>query len=187
MSSKATPKQLWALYCITKINTKNLDITLENASELIGKAKGGIDIREDLFNLGCVGNLSQTQKPKQDHEKLYKDAYQAGVEAANKVNIAPMVVQQRFNPLDDNSPIKEQYIVPDGPCGFANLRIKGNTSFGRWAKKESIAKKSYSGGLVIYIHDYGQSLARKEAHAYAMAEYLRNNGVEGTYAESRMD
>jgi ribosomal protein S17E len=45
----ATKKQLWALYCVTKINTTNLTISKNKASELIGKSKAGQDIKQELI------------------------------------------------------------------------------------------------------------------------------------------
>ena len=40
----ATKKQLWALHCITKLDTRGLDITREEASELISQAKQNVNI-----------------------------------------------------------------------------------------------------------------------------------------------
>jgi len=40
----ATPKQLWALHCITKLDTRDWMLTKREASVLIGKAKKGSNI-----------------------------------------------------------------------------------------------------------------------------------------------
>lgn len=42
----ATSRQLWALHCITKLDTRGWKITRRVASDLIGKAKAGDDISE---------------------------------------------------------------------------------------------------------------------------------------------
>jgi hypothetical protein len=81
----------------------------------------------------------------------------------------------------------EHQPVMDGVCGFAWVKVPGNTGFGRWAKGEGIFDKSYSGGLMMWISDYGQSMTRKEAYAMAYADSLRASGIENVYAGSRMD
>lgn len=44
----ATKKQLWALHCITGLNTKDLEITRIQASDLISRSKNGEDITNEL-------------------------------------------------------------------------------------------------------------------------------------------
>ncbi len=46
-----TNKQKYALYCITKVKTNNLQITKGKASDLIAKARKGIDITAELKTL----------------------------------------------------------------------------------------------------------------------------------------
>ncbi|MFE4571318.1 methyltransferase [Paenibacillus chitinolyticus] len=45
---QATKRQLWALHCATKLNTTNLVITKDKASQLITKSKNGHDITAEL-------------------------------------------------------------------------------------------------------------------------------------------
>ena len=80
----------------------------------------------------------------------------------------------------------EPHIVDGGPCGFAWVAVKGNTGFGRWLKKTGRASKAYGGGLQVWIREHGQSMARKEAHARAMAQVFQDSGIEA-HARSRMD
>ena len=63
---------------------------------------------------------------------------------------------------------------------------KGNTAFGRWAKKMGVAKKAYGGGLQIWISDFNQSMERKYAYARAFAASLEAHGIDA-FADSRMD
>lgn len=77
-------------------------------------------------------------------------------------------------------------IVNDGVCGFASVRFKGNTAFGRFMKKNNLARSAYGGGLSMSIHQYNQSLTRKEAYARAFAGVLREAGIDA-WSESRMD
>jgi hypothetical protein len=78
--------------------------------------------------------------------------------------------------------------VMDGVCGFAWVNVSPcTTSFGRWLKRAGIVdRRAYHGGYDLWISDYGQSMERKEAHAQAVAETLREAGIVA-YARSRMD
>jgi hypothetical protein len=89
----------------------------------------------------------------------------AGVDAVSRINHTP---------------------TPFG-CGFASIRFRGNTAFGRWALKVGIARKSTMGGLYINVAAYGQSVVLKAAFAEAFAEVLRANGIDDAYATSRLD
>jgi hypothetical protein len=120
-------------------------------------------------------------------EALYKKAWAAGVAAATGAKVAPMVVGEPVTPFgSDIDFTKQVYVVEGGACGFAWVSIRGNTAFGKWAKKNGKARNGYPSGLAISIHAYNQSLARKEAHAYAMAEVLNEAGIKA-YGNSRMD
>lgn len=119
---------------------------------------------------------------------VYEQADAAGKAAAAALKPVPMVVGQAVgifsNEIDYSKPT---YFVEDGVCGFAWVAFKGNTEFGRWAKKNKIAKPGYPSGLQIWISDYNQSMQLKEAYAKAFAETLRANGVADAYYSSRMD
>jgi len=120
--------------------------------------------------------------------KLWSKAWAAGEEAVKGVVPDVMIVTQHKNMADDNSPVDKQWIVPDGPCGFAWVQIKpGNSRFANFLKKEDLARPdSYLGGVSIWVSAYNQSMQRKEAHARAMAEVFREAGINA-WAMSRMD
>lgn len=105
-------------------------------------------------------------------------AWKAGETAAHEARPRPMVV------TDGNG--RQVDYVPDGVCGFAWLNVPGNSSFGRWLKKQGIARPDYPTGLCVWISAYEQSHDRKAAHAYAMARYLQQQGIECS-ARSRLD
>jgi hypothetical protein len=108
---------------------------------------------------------------------LYAAALAAGMAAgAAPMNIEPMV-------LTDG---KTTYFVADGVCGFGWVSVKGNTEFGRWAKKAGLARPDYPSGLAISSKLVTQSMARNEAFADAFAKVLNANGVSA-YARSRID
>ena len=98
-----------------------------------------------------------------------------------------MVIQQHANPLDDSSPVTQQWTVNEGPCGFAEVRLpKGNSSFAHWAKKNAGFRKHYYGGVSFWVSDFGQSMDRKYEFARAAASILNEHGIDA-YASSRLD
>ncbi len=121
-----------------------------------------------------------------DFTDLYNRAHNAGLVAAQNAQVVPMIVQS-VNPLT-GVPIAgaKTHFVADGVCGFAWISFKGNTPFGRWAKKVNVARNGYPSGLQISVSYYNQSLQLKEAYADAFAQVLRDAGVEA-YSQSRMD
>lgn len=123
-------------------------------------------------------------------ETLVAAAHSAGM-AAGAAAIPPvMIVEQHEHPLDDNSPVKQRWVEPEGPCGFAWVKVKPATSsFARWLVKSGRASKAYQGGVQIWVGEFGQSLDRKAAYAAAYAGVLNTDpdlGVQ-VYAQSRMD
>lgn len=111
-------------------------------------------------------------------EQLWEAAHVAGHAAAEACRPVPMRIWAEGG--------GQVWNVPDGVCGFAEVRFPGNTAFGRAMKKAGIARPTGRGGLYVWVSDYGQSLARKEAYARAAAEVLVAGGVKA-WAESRMD
>ena len=121
-----------------------------------------------------------------DFTGLWNEATAAGLAALEAATPAPMVVYEAEGFSDRPKPGGKSWHVPEGLCGFASVRFKGNTSFGRWASKTGRATKAYEGGLYVWVSEGGQSYDRKRAYAGAFAEVLRNAGIEA-WAESRLD
>ncbi len=118
---------------------------------------------------------------------IVKLANEAGRKAVEGFTPTPMIVGTPTTLFgNDIDPTKQTYFVADGVCGFAWVRFKGNTSFGKWAKAKGLARDAYPTGLAISIHDYNQSLQKKEVHASAFAAVLREHGISA-WSESRMD
>ena len=120
-----------------------------------------------------------------DIHSIYHQARAAGLAAAQCARVAPMIVNAHKNPLDANSEITKQYFVADGVCGFASVVVK-NVKFANGLKKLGIGRKNYGSGWNISVHDFNQSLTRKEVYARAFADVLRAHGVDA-YVDSRMD
>lgn len=185
-----TPRQSFALFTLTGVDCRPImsAVSVEAAGTYIELAKNEgrpEAAREALIYRG--GIAKRPLKVAHNWEIVYDGAWRAGEDAARKHTPTPMVVTQHANPLDDNSPPVKEWYVHQGVCGFAWVTFPGNTSFGRWAVKQGHARKAYGGGVQVWIGQYGQSAELKEAHANAMAKYLRENGVERAYAGSRLD
>lgn len=120
-------------------------------------------------------------------EILYAKALEAGRAAGNAIRPTPMVVTERSNPLDDSSPVRQQWYESEGACGFAWVNVTpGTSSFARWLVKKGYASAAYGGGVDIWISDYNQSVDRKDAHATAMARVFKEAGITA-YGCSRLD
>lgn len=124
---------------------------------------------------------------KSELRSLFSKAEAAGKAAGAAAVPTPMVVGTAIGFSNEIDRSKPTYFVPDGPCGFAWINIKpGNSAAARYAKEKYGARKDYYGGVSIWVHEYNQSMARKEAHAEAFAEVLREAGIKA-YGRSRMD
>ena len=119
---------------------------------------------------------------------LFARAQAAGRKAGETAVPVPMIVGTAKGLSDEIDETKPVYNVPDGACGFAWVNVRPGTSrFAKWLKNEGHARSdSYQGGVTIWIGEHGQSVARKEAHAGAMADVLREGGFKA-YAYSRLD
>lgn len=118
---------------------------------------------------------------------LAKKANAAGLAAAAATTPTPMIVGEAKSLFTDEIDYtKPVYNVPSGVCGFAWVFVKGNTGFGRWAKKAGIAYPGYPTGLNIRATVGGQSYEIKMAYAQAYAAVLQEAGITA-YAEGRLD
>ena len=125
-------------------------------------------------------------------EALYEEAAKAG-RVAGLAAIPPvMIVGSPSTPLGNGiDPSKPIYVEHEGPCGFAWVKVNpGTSSFAKWLVKTGRGRAAYPKGVQVWISGFGQSLARKEACAQAMAEVFNASpllaGVR-IYAGSRMD
>ena len=179
----ATKKQTWAIFCGTGLDVRNLSLSIDQASMYIDAMKNGKDITPDLIDMGATG----TPKVKTDWAPIWEAAVNAGKAAAEAHKPRPMTVTAHANPLDNNSAPVESWYVSEGVCGFAWISVKGNTSFGRWAKKHA-GFRTGGGHMKTYlwISQFGQSYERKRVFAQAAVEVLRQHDVDA-WSGSRLD
>jgi len=161
----ATKKQTFKIFTLGGGDVREEGLTRQEASDRIGKLMAA----------------KTESKPKVDFETLWEEAKADGYVAGTDARPNPMIVQGY-----ENEP------VMDGACGFAwvNFSMKKGMGrkFGKWLIDNDHARKDdYYGGCTIWIGEHGQSMARKEAHAHAMAQTLQRAGIEDAHGMSRMD
>jgi hypothetical protein len=140
---------------------------------------------------GLVREANQQKESAMRHHRefnaLVTKAHAAGMAAGDAAQPTAMVVSEHANALDDASPVRKQWYVADGVCGFAWVTIRpGTSSFARWMVKHGHARKAYGGGISTWVSQFGQSMQRKQAYAAAFAKVLSEAGINA-YADSRMD
>ena len=122
-----------------------------------------------------------------DNQTIYAKANDKGNAAVEMTTVTPMVVQQRENPLNDDSRLVREYFVSDGVCGFASVTVKpANSKFAKFLVANGLGRKAYNGGVSMSVHQFNQSLQKKETYAYAFASVLNEHGIKA-YVESRID
>jgi len=121
-------------------------------------------------------------------EKLLERAHLMGMDAGRRVGVTPMIVGSPSTPFgSDIDYSKKTYFVEGGVCGFAGVVIKpARGKFVSYLKSIGIGHKHYYGGWYVSVHEFGQSLTRKEAYAGAYAKVLSEAGFK-CYVDSRMD
>lgn len=184
----ATTKQTWALFRLTGKDYRKDNLTRQQASEMISK----------LYSEKGITNVDTKKDKFKFFETVYNEAHKAGLEAGNKSKPTPMVVQQHSDMLDDNSPVKKEWFVEGGVCGFAWIEIRpSNSTFGKWLKDTKRGGHSdYDHCIIVSCHEFGQSMQRKEAYCHAFVKALgkyakelqgNNKNPLRVYSRSRMD
>ncbi len=178
-TAPATTRQTFACFAKTGYDVRGCNLTMKQAS----------DILDGKLDPGTLTGTIQKRKaatPKQDFEALYAAADAAGMKAGQACIPTPMTVVGHANPLNDNSPVTNRWVVSEGACGFAWVSFAGTTSWARWAKAKGVASRHYPTGYCVWVHQFNQSITRKESYAEAFAKILRDNGITA-YAGSRLD
>jgi hypothetical protein len=137
------------------------------------------------MNVNGKGNV-MASAVKVDYAALFAEADAAGCVAAAALVPAAMVVSS-VDVFDRPIPGAPVYVVADGVCGFAWVKVRpANSGLAKWLKKFKGARVGYYGGMEFWIRGYNQSMQRKEAYAQAFAKVLSDAGYQA-YAESKLD
>lgn len=122
--------------------------------------------------------MNKRDRARERFRLIFEMARIKGTEAARGMTPNPMIV----------SSDTQRWFVSEGACGFAWVTIRPANSPGAHFAKAELGWKtnSYSGGMEFWIHEFGQSIERKEAFAHAFARELNENGIRAS-AGSRLD
>ena len=113
-----------------------------------------------------------------EHGWNFQEALKIGRKAGLGETPVPMMVYGK----------DQAFLVEGGVCGFAWIEIRpARGPLVTYLKKSKQGYYSaYERAYIFNIHDFGQSMTRKEAMAEAMAAHLRKCGYN-VYAGSRID
>ena len=112
-------------------------------------------------------------------DALIDRAHAAGMSAGTHSTPDPMGVR--------DSRTGQTWVVEGGPCGFAWVNVRPGTSqVAKRLRERKIGDKAYEGGVSVWVMHFHQSMARKEAYAYAFAKVLNDAGITASVG-SRMD
>lgn len=120
---------------------------------------------------------------------LVRRAHEAGLAAGAAATPPVMVVRKHANPFDDKSPVLDEWVIPDGPCGFAWVTVRpANAPIAKALKLAfpNRVRPGYHGGAEFSVWEFNQSMVRKERYAEAFAAVLTSAG-HTAHAGSRMD
>jgi len=190
-SNKATSRQLWALFCGLRVDCRNVELSMTEASGFIKMAQTNPTLaKEKLMELGAIdkGGNARPTKAQTDYKSIYNEAHLAGHAAANSHTPTPMVVSQHESPINDASPVVKSYYVSQGICGFYSVVIRPATcGFVKWLKANNLGGyKHYYGGHNLPCHEFNQSYELKEKYCTAFAAVLAKHGIKA-YADGRLD
>jgi len=135
-----TRKQTFAVFCMTKKDIRDIDMTRQQVSDIIGalKSVGVATLPDGSFLYHKDGKKEGVEwdkevKPYSVKSKswaldLIEKAESAGELAMKELiaskKVVPMVVQEHADMADDNSEVVQEWVVEGGPCGFASIRVK---------------------------------------------------------------
>lgn len=180
---QATRKQLWALYCIYKKDYRNSNLTVEEASELIGAAKG---IKTHLPQEGAEKKIESLEQYLTSKESIKKLIDVLGAEF--KIG---SIIMNDTNFLPDDG---KRYLLLGSGCGFSyinydkrNKKIENIVNQADRLKEkvnaevrknidESYLKKLENCGNSIQAHQF-QNLRYKAAYNYLVISYMQKIGI----------
>lgn len=174
-NAPATRRQTWMLFCLTKRDYRGDGLTVQQASDLIDQ------LMKD-------SKKPAAQKGAADFGAILALARKAGLAAGNASKPTPMVVYEADGLSNRPKPGGQVWHESEGVCGFAWIVVNpARGAFINYCRKHKIGRKEYGGGWCVeWVHDFNQSMQRKEAYARAYAEVLRAHGINAS-TRSRMD
>jgi hypothetical protein len=131
--------------------------------------------------------------------QILREADERARAVAEAVTPHPMVVTEADVLTGKPIPGAQTWTIPEGPCGFAWVRVSAKDTVSRRFINdlknlkpadeyghEEWRHDSYYGGFSKFIGLYNQSVTRKEAYAHEYARVLRAYGIDA-HGASRLD
>jgi len=110
------------------------------------------------------------------YRQIYYQAHEAAIEAG-KARVPDVMV------VTDG---RQQWVEPEGMCGFAWVEFSGTDPFAKWLKSQGLVSKGYPKGLHMWVSYFNQSYERKAAYAKEFCIQLALYGIVA-HANSRLD
>lgn len=194
----ATKKQLWALYCITKKDYRNENLTMQQASEMIekfnaAKVVGNIGVN----NMPTTTKVERPKKPSLEQEFIsyMTDKLQGVINICKDAIKIKSVVEDDPTIFTDESK-RQKYVFFGFGCGISIIKFDKRSKLGKVILELStkhrnttflnVFLKGFTTKQITYFENvgfplqamYNQDIRIGAAYESAVAEFMRNKGVK---------
>lgn len=176
-SAPATPKQCWTLFCLTKKDYRNDNLTKQQASDMIGRLMAEKATKE--------WTESKKAPKKSGYEQILREATESANEAGDKWMAAALARGPAY--MVKNDLTGEIVGTMLDVCGIVWIELTDRrTAFAKWLKKLDERDAMYS--LRIEHKYWGrQEMGLLEACAYAAVGVLNKYGINEVQVVARID
>lgn len=203
----ATKKQLWALYCITKKDYRNENLTMQQASEMIekfnaAKVVGNIGVN----NMPTTTKVERPKKPSLEQEFIsyMTDKLQGVINICKDAIKIKSVVEDDPTIFTDESK-RQKYAFFGFGCGISIIKFDKRSKLGKTILElsskhhNSTFLKVFLNGFtkeqVNYFHEvgfpleamYNQDIRISGKYENAVADFMREKGVKNVYVHTYYD
>ena len=203
----ATRKQLWALYCITKKDYRNENLTMQQASEMIekfnaAKVVGNIGVN----NMPTTTKVARPKKPSLEQEFIsYMTERMQGVIATCKDAIKIKSVVEDDKKIFTDASKRKQYAFFGYGCGISIIKFDKRSKLGKTILELSskhhnstflkVFLKGFTKEQVNYFHEVGfpleamyiQDIRISGKYENAVADFMREKGVKNVHVHTYYD
>lgn len=203
----ATKKQLWALYCITKKDYRNENLTMQQASEMIekfnaAKVVGNIGVN----NMPTTTKVARPKKPSLEQEFIsFMTDRMQGVIATCKDAIKIKSVVEDDKKIFTDASKRKQYAFFGYGCGISIIKFDKRSKLGKTIlelsskHRNSTFLKVFLNGFtkeqVNYFHEVGfpleamyiQDIRISGKYENAVADFMREKGVKNVHVHTYYD
>lgn len=203
----ATKKQLWALYCITKKDYRNDNLTMQQASEMIekfnaAKVVGNIGVN----NMPTTTKVARPKKPSLEQEFIsFMTDRMQGVIATCKDAIKIKSVVEDDKKIFTDASKRNKYAFFGFGCGISIIKFDKRSKLGKTILELSskhrnstflkVFLKGFTKEQVNYFHEVGfpleamyiQDIRISGKYENAVADFMREKGVKNVHVHTYYD